>query len=106
MKQRKLWLALLGLALLTPLGMLAFGTAWGEWGSDEIEKLVGFAPVGLAKLSGLWKALLPDYAIPGWEGFARSALGYILSALMGIALIAGLTFGIARLLNRTEKPAA
>ena len=28
------------LIVLTPLGLLATGTAWGEWGADEIAGLV------------------------------------------------------------------
>ena len=105
-KLRPFLFGLLGLAVLTPLGLLASGTAWGEWGADEIEKLVGHAPAGLVRLSSLWKALLPDYAIPGWEGSARSALGYIVSALLGIGLVAGITLVVFKLVIRTEKPAA
>src|SRR4029079_11631204 len=33
---RKLLIGLVVLALLSPLGLLASGTAWGEWGSDEV----------------------------------------------------------------------
>lgn len=43
--------------------MNSAGTAWGEWGKDEIEKLVGYIPQGLEKLSGLWRAPMRDYAI-------------------------------------------
>lgn len=33
---RPLWIGLLVLLLLSPLGLLPTGTAWGEWGTDEI----------------------------------------------------------------------
>jgi len=45
-KEGKLWLAwgALGLvALATPIGLLASGTAWGEWGVAEL-KTMGLVP--------------------------------------------------------------
>mgnify|MGYP003571315377 CR=1 FL=1 len=67
----------------TPLGLLAAGTAWGEWGTDELQALLGYVPQGIehGSLSG-FEALFPDYsigAIPEWAG-------YILSAIIGISL--------------------
>lgn len=32
---RALWFGLSGLMILSPLGLLAAGTAWGEWGVDD-----------------------------------------------------------------------
>ncbi|MEP6755014.1 MAG: cobalt transporter CbiM, partial [Chthonomonadales bacterium] len=43
-KSGKLWIALAGLAALTPLGLLAKGDAWGEWGVDAITKQAGYTP--------------------------------------------------------------
>jgi cobalt/nickel transport system permease protein len=34
-RQRALWVALIALAAATPLGLLAPGTAWGEWSSKQ-----------------------------------------------------------------------
>ena len=79
------------LALLiaaTSLGLLATGTAWGEWGADEIAETadfgapLGYTPAGLAEGWSL-PALLPDYAAPG----VPEALGYVLCALFGTALL-------------------
>lgn len=43
-----LLIGLLALALLSPLGLLASGTAWGEWGSDElVAEQAGFYLRGL-----------------------------------------------------------
>ena len=58
--------------MLSPLGLLLpahfkAGSAWGEWGADEMQKLVGYVPKGLEKLSSLWNAPMPDYAFKGWE---------------------------------------
>ena len=60
----KFLIGLVVLIILSPLGVILpehfkAGSAWGEWGSDEMQKLVGYVPTGLAKLSGLWSAPLP-----------------------------------------------
>ena len=52
----KFWIGLGVLAVLSPLGLLLpehfkAGSAWGEWGIDEIQRLAGYVPVGLEKLS-------------------------------------------------------
>jgi hypothetical protein len=80
--------------VLSPLGLILpdrfkAGNAWGEWGADEMEKLVGYVPQGLKRLSNVWTAPLPDYALKGWEkkGLAHLSLAYILSAIVGIALV-------------------
>jgi cobalt/nickel transport protein len=85
----KLWLALGVFILLSPLGLIAAGTAFGEWGRDQLLQQVGFVPAGLARFADLWpKAPLPDYGVPGLDAnFMQSAGGYILSALVGAILI-------------------
>lgn len=79
-------LLLVTLAVLAPLGLLARGTAWGEWGADELRQLTGFLPAGMAGHG--YAAPLPDYAAPGGHisPLASGAM-YILSALIGIAAI-------------------
>lgn len=78
---------LTALICLSPLGLLAAGTAWGEWGSDEISSVVsggsalGFVPKGIA--SGFnFNAMMPDYSVGGLP----EPVGYILSAVAGVAL--------------------
>ncbi len=75
---------LLGLLMvLTPLGLLAEGTAWGEWGTDEIAAAgAGYTPAGMAD-GFSFEALLPDYSL----GNAPAAVGYVLSALLGTAIL-------------------
>jgi hypothetical protein len=70
------------------MGMAA-GTAFGEWGTDQLKDKIGFVPTGLAKFTDLWHhVLLPDYSLPALGGStAGSILGYILSAIIGVALI-------------------
>lgn len=73
---------LLALIVLTPLGLLAEGTAWGEWGTEEMESLVGYTPSGMT--SGFeWSTLCPDYSISGLP----DAAGYVLSAVIGVSLL-------------------
>jgi hypothetical protein len=107
--QKKLWIGLLIIALFTPLGILlpekfnAEG-AWGEWGIEKIEKLVGFVPEGLKKLADLWKAPIPDYSFGG-EGVSRvvHVVSYIASGFLGIGVCALIVFIISRLIARHGK---
>ena len=100
---RWLWAGIGGLILLTPIGALAPGTAWGEWGSEELDSLVGYVPGDLEKLGGLWKAAMPDYATPG---VSNSLLGYLIAAIVGTALVVGVTWGVGALLARRHGDAA
>ncbi|NLV21309.1 MAG: cobalamin biosynthesis protein [Syntrophomonadaceae bacterium] len=86
---KKLWMALGLFIILCPLGLIATGTAFGEWGTDQLSEEVGFIPAGLAKFADFWSgSLLPDYGVPGWDAdFIQLAGGYILSALVGVALV-------------------
>jgi cobalt/nickel transport system permease protein len=92
-----LWIGLGVLAILTPLGILATGTAWGEWAADELEGLgLGFVPRGLEQISGIWSAPFPDYALESWD----ERLVYILSAVVGIALVVLVGYILGRWLAR------
>ncbi len=62
---RNFAIGLVILIILAPLGLLAVGETFGEWGPDEIKEKLGFVPAGFEKFSGIWKAPLPDYAFPG-----------------------------------------
>lgn len=95
----KLWLILGVLMVLTPLGILAVGNAWGEWSAgdfsnpdvrNQIAVASGHqlppaeAPRGLERLSSVWTAPLSRYA----PSFIRSAaFGYMVSAIVGVGLI-------------------
>jgi cobalt/nickel transport system permease protein len=96
---RRLWIGLAALMILTPLGLLATGMAWGEWGPEDFtnpqarEQITAAsrnqappaqAPEGFKRLASTWTAPIPGYAPP----FLRSeAFGYILSAMFGVGLI-------------------
>jgi len=101
-KEGKIWLLWGGLgvlALAIPIGLLASGTAWGEWGADELKELgLNFIPQGIEKLTGWWPAPLPDYGFPRMG----AVIGYILSAFVGIVLISGLMWLLGRWLSRRQ----
>lgn len=106
----KLWIALIVLCVLSPLGLLipaklSAGSAWGEWSADEVRELVGYVPARLAHLAELWKAPLPDYALPGQEEAALGGLSasYILSALLGVAVVVGVTLLLGRAVARRDR---
>jgi cobalt/nickel transport system permease protein len=114
-----LWIGLAVLMILTPLGLLAAGTAWGEWGAQDFANAATRqniaaasgnlapptqAPQGLERLSSVWTAPIPSYA----PAFMHSAeFGYIMSALIGCGLIL-LTFllisRITRLMRGGREP--
>jgi len=91
---RNLAIGLLLLIILAPLGLLAVGETFGEWGSEELKEKLGFVPQGLEKLTGIWSAPMPDYALPGGEGesMTLSAAAYILSAVIGVVVCGGLLY--------------
>jgi len=91
------------LIVLTPIGLLAEGTAWGEWSAEEIMEKIGFLPEGFQRFAEIWTALIPDYSFPGLDGsFYLSSLAYIASAITGVLLIAVVIFTTARLIAKGE----
>jgi len=89
------------LVIATPLGLLAPGTAWGEWGANQLKSLgLGFIPSGLQAMENLWSAPLPGYDLPAIH---NSILGYLLSAVLGVFLVGFLVWLFASLLTR-HKP--
>jgi cobalt/nickel transport protein len=106
---KKLWLGLVVLALLSPVGIIIpdkfqAGSAWGEWGVHEIQKMVGFAPQGMQKIADTWQAPMPDYAFNGWEdkGLGMLSLAYVISAAVGIGIITAITMLFGKIVNKKE----
>jgi hypothetical protein len=103
---KKLWIGIGVLILLSPFGIIipklfkAEG-AWGEWGLDEIEKVAGFVPEGMRRIAERWKAPLPDYGLPGQgAGLGSQSIGYIVTAIIGVAFVAGMMYLLTKLLVR------
>ncbi len=105
----KFWIAIAALAFLSPLGVIVpalfgAGGAWGEWKLAELKRMAGFVPAEMKRLAELWKAPLPDYAVPGQaKGLASGSLGYVLAALVGLAVTAAVVYGITRLFMRKRE---
>jgi cobalt/nickel transport system permease protein len=100
------------LIVLTPLGLLTAGRAWGEWSAQDfqnadartkIEKASGGAvapaqaPTGLKRFENLWSAPLRDYS-PSF--ISNSSAGYVVSAIVGVALLLIVIFSFGALLAR------
>ncbi|HXH69756.1 MAG TPA: PDGLE domain-containing protein, partial [Pyrinomonadaceae bacterium] len=102
----------------TPLGLLAAGTAWGEWSVEDFadpaarEQIAAAShnqapptapPEGLARLADIWTSPIPDYA----PAFMNSPeFGYILSAMFGTGIIIAfflLCSWIARIISGGRK---
>lgn len=95
---------MVALALLTPLGLLAPGGAWGEDAPADLplgELGLHAVPAGLAKYSSFW-----EHAVLGGYGFGagdRPYLAYIVSALIGIAVVGVVTYLIAVLVRAISR---
>ncbi len=85
---KPIYALLAALVCLSPLGIIAVGTAWGEWGADEIKDVIsggkplGYIPEGM--INGFhFDAPLTDYIFDGLP----DAVGTILSASAGVAIL-------------------
>jgi hypothetical protein len=95
----RIWSGIIFLCLVSPLGLLASGDAWGEWGREFFQEVLGFVPHGLGRYSRVWNAPLPDYSVPG----VGDVPGYIISAIAGIGLVAAITWLLGRTLSGGDK---
>jgi cobalt/nickel transport system permease protein len=90
--------------VLTPLGLLAPGGAFGEDAPGNLDLGrygLRAVPTGLEKYNSFWShTLLGGY---GFNSGDHPVLGYLLSAVVGIGVIAGVIlaiFGVTRLRRR------
>lgn len=111
---KKLWLCLALALILTPLGVLAVGSGWGEWSARDLSDstarsqiaaasryhaLPDKVPAGLQHLSSLWKAPVPGYE----PAFIRSRyFRYFVSAAIGTGLVILLTLLMTYLISRSH----
>lgn len=105
-KMKPIYTLIVIMIALSPIGLLASGTAWGEWGADEINSVVssgkslGYVPKGM-KSGFQYKALMPDYSVNGMPEIA----GYILSAVAGAAILI-IVFKIVASVKKDKQPSA
>ena len=101
--------AVVGLAVmvvLTPLGLLAPGGAFGEDAPGQLDLArykLSAVPRGLAHYAGRWRPGLDGY---GFAGGDHATAGYLLSAVVGVAAIAGIVALVvvaARAAGRRER---
>jgi cobalt/nickel transport system permease protein len=96
------------MALLTPIGLLAPGGAFGEDAPGDLDlgrAGLSAVPEGLNRYNGLWRhAFFSGYEVTGTHPW----LGYLLSAVIGIAVVGAAVYLIARLVRAAapERPAA
>lgn len=98
---RKTALVGAGLIAATPLGLLATGTAFGEWSGVQLAQRWGALPDGFARYTDWWPySPLPDY---GFDGGGYLVVGYWISAFVGVAVIVATIWAAARL-RRSPSP--
>jgi cobalt/nickel transport protein len=97
------------LAVLSPVGLylpeiFKAGSAWGEWGTEELKNICGYIPAGMERLSHNWNGIMPGYTFHGWNntGMIHNSLGYIIAALLGISLCLSASFLIGKFLSRKD----
>ena len=104
----KLWYVIIALIVLVPLGLLAPGGAFGEGEVSDIKAAFGFVPAGLAALRGPLLTACCRITVSQSPMAASTpdlwhqSVGYYVAAVVGIALIAGITFLVTRLIAARE----
>ncbi|MFL6163348.1 MAG: cobalt transporter CbiM [Jatrophihabitantaceae bacterium] len=97
-------IAVVAMVVLTPIGLLAPGGAFGEESPDRLDLKkthLSAVPTGLQKYNGFWHhAMFNGY---DFGNDAHPALGYLLSAVVGIAVIALVVFGVTYLALRISR---
>ena len=108
---RRFWTLLAIVLIFTPLGVIAVGSAWGEWSANDFSNAAvrsqiaaasanhfppAQAPEGLKHLSSLWRPPIPDYA----PAFIQNPyFGYFVSASIGVGMIILFTLVVTRLFS-------
>lgn len=105
---RRLWIGIGILILLAPIGLILpelfkAGGVWGEWRAEELKGKIGYVPEGLKKLSRLWSAPLSDYAFSGWGKGIKSYVAYILSGILGVSIVAAVSYILGKVLRKRQK---
>lgn len=84
--------------VLTPLGLIAQGPAWGEWSPEEIKVMLGYVPESIATTKPLIATMIPDYEIGGLSALASTWV----SAIIGVGLVFVVMIGIKKSVKRAS----
>ncbi|HEY7419580.1 MAG TPA: cobalt transporter CbiM [Ktedonobacteraceae bacterium] len=97
------------IAIITPLGLIAPGFAFGEGAPSDVKAAFGYIPQGLQQLSGLFSAPFDSYNLqfpfftdptaPLWH----AAIGYEISGILGMLLIGGGAYGLAFFFRQRDR---
>jgi uncharacterized membrane protein len=104
--KKKLLIGLLVAVLITPIGIFLprwfkTGDAWGEWSTETIREKTGHVPAGMQKDADIWKAPMPDYSLGNENSsLARKSVQYIISGIVGLAIISLFSFGLSKLVKK------
>jgi cobalt/nickel transport system permease protein/cobalt/nickel transport protein len=102
--------AFVAIAVLAPIGLIAPGFAYGEGSSGDVNAAFGYVPSGLQSLSGIFSAPLAGYDIPlpffseANAPLWHAAIGYEIAGIIGVLVVGGVVYGIARLLRGGAAP--
>jgi cobalt/nickel transport system permease protein len=103
---KRLGTAFVAIAVVAPLGLIAPGIAYGEGSTTDVKAAFGYVPSGLQSLSGVFSAPLAGYDVPlpffsdASAPLWHAAVGYEFSGIVGILVVGGAVYAIARLLRR------
>jgi cobalt/nickel transport system permease protein len=103
---KRIGAAFTAIAVIAPIGLIAPGFAYGEGSAENVKAAFGYVPSGLQELSGIFGAPLSGYNLP-LPFFSRAsaplwhaAVGYEISGILGVLLVGGVVYGLARALRR------
>ena len=103
---RRVGAAFAALAVITPLGLIAPGFAYGEGSAADVGSAFGYVPAGLRDLSAVFSAPLAGYDLPlpffreANAPLWHAAVGYELAGIVGMLTVGTVTYALARLLAR------
>lgn len=109
---RKVGTIFIAIAIFAPLGLIAPGFAFGEGNAQAVKHAFGYVPSGLQQFSNLFSAPLSGYSIPlpffrdANAPLWHAAIGYEVSGIVGILLLATIMLGLGRLLRRPKPEAS
>jgi cobalt/nickel transport system permease protein len=103
---KRIGAAFTAIAVIAPLGLIAPGFAYGEGSTEDVKAAFGYVPSGLRELSGIFSAPLSGYNVPlpffsdASAPLWHAGIGYEISGILGVLLVGGVVYGIARALSR------